>query len=60
MRRCPNCQTTSRRADAESCWYCGFHFVGAANYSKPSKTRRPASNGTRRRHDQEDARPEMR
>ncbi|HET7204847.1 MAG TPA: hypothetical protein VFI92_15915 [Steroidobacteraceae bacterium] len=25
--RCPHCQTTPLRADAETCWYCGKDYV---------------------------------
>jgi hypothetical protein len=34
MKRCPHCQTTPLRADAEICWYCGRDYV-----SKPKARR---------------------
>jgi ribosomal protein L37AE/L43A len=49
MKRCPNCQTTALRADADSCWYCGFKLLADANGTKPSLARRPKARGMSRR-----------
>ena len=32
-RRCPHCQTTPLRDDAETCWYCGKDYVAQASHA---------------------------
>jgi hypothetical protein len=46
--RCPHCQTTPLRADAQTCWYCGKDY--AAKPRLPRSTRGFArSTASRRR-----------
>ena len=48
-RRCPHCQTTPLRADAETCWYCGKDYDQQRHVRRVAHVQpRPASLRRRR------------
>jgi hypothetical protein len=49
-RRCPHCQTTPLREDAETCWYCGKDYQTAPSGRRLRRVRvaAPASLSRRR------------
>lgn len=49
--RCPHCQTTPLRADAETCWYCGKDYVAKRKLPRTSRSLAPRAAAARRRAD---------
>ena len=48
-RRCPHCQTTPLREDADTCWYCGKDYASKRRpHHNVRRLARPASLPVRR------------
>ena len=47
-RRCPHCQTTPLREDADSCWYCGKNYDAKRALRRVRVAMSPASLPRRR------------
>jgi hypothetical protein len=50
-RRCPHCQTTPLRDDAETCWYCGKDYALKRRTRRVAHAVGPASLSRRRQED---------
>ena len=48
--RCPHCQTTPLRNDAETCWYCGKDYVAKRKLRRTARSV-PRAGLSRRRAD---------
>ncbi|MCE3285493.1 MAG: hypothetical protein K0R70_1749 [Steroidobacteraceae bacterium] len=47
-RRCPHCQTTPLREEAETCWYCGKDYVLKRRTRRVARALPPGSLSRRR------------
>lgn len=47
--RCPHCQTTPLRADAEICWYCGKDYVAKRKLQRTPRSLPRTAVASRRR-----------
>jgi hypothetical protein len=47
--RCPHCQTTPLRADAETCWYCGKDYIAKRKLPRTAGSLATRAAASRRR-----------
>ena len=56
-RRCPHCQTTPLRDDADTCWYCGKAYGVRRRLRRIAPVASPASLSRRRAESKTSAAP---
>ena len=56
-RRCPHCQTTPLRADADTCWYCGKDYGPRRQLRRVTHAHAPDAPLRRRRMDSKASSP---